>query len=479
MHGGPEEEQRVPGQCCQQQVNHDVRDTLRVMSQNGWTNAQLRENVAAWLIACRRLQLNQPVVTQELLSNVKSGVLCCRLHPNGKTLAASWNGDTSICLFNTTNQQVVSVPNCHASSINDLAWSPDGTKLASIAAGSLNVWKCTGNRLEQVQTNALKYNTNKVSWSPDGAIVAVTCSARKIKLYDQYGGKIKTINMPESEVTNWAQSCNYNYVVGHGYCMTWRSDNVLTVGLENGVILLFDRDGNHIKDLVTKDYKSCVISMNWSPDCSLLAVALLDGRLQLFNQGGELIRENKNYDAYYKGIAKVAWNHDGTLLASLSVGGDRCIWNRCGSKIDVIEDKMNFKTACLDHCVNKSFTFCKNRIEGFDGMGSGLFQTIFPQDLSWKDENTLQIVHFSSFGANLLSVHIPARQVLDAFNQLTLSQLILVDHIYKSAVRLQRLRLVNGRYCQLYNSLPAVIKETVTPYVEIGNQQKKDKCSIQ
>lgn len=477
MNEGPGEEQYVPEQCCQQRANHNVNDVLRIMSQNGWNNALLRENRASWLIACRRQQMNQPVTSLSLLCNLTPTLQCCRLHPKEDLLATTFTNDCSICLYNTTNQQVVPMPQCHQSSIIDLAWNTDGTELASISADSLNIWKYTKGELCQIQTIALKTSPRKVSWSPDGSIVAVTWPSQEIKLYAQNGSEIKTINIGNLALKN----VHHRYAVTHGPCVAWYPHNILTVGLANGNILGFRRDGSLQVGLGTYNYKSCVISMDWSPDCSRLAVALLNGTLLLFNQWGELIREFKNHDSYFKSIVRLAWNCDGTLLASLSLDGEVCIWNRFGSKIDTMRaQEFGFLKSAAIPCIAQLSLCCKNRIDNFNEKLLGtVLNRITPCLLSWKDCNTLQIVRGGSKKLERCCINIPAKEVLDTFNQLSLAQLILLDHVYFSAIRLQRLRLVNERYCQLYNSLPSVIKEIVTPYVEIVDQHKPDNRSIQ
>src|SRR5438105_7884023 len=81
------------------------------------------------------------------------------------------------------------LPGQHQDNIWQVAWSPDGTILASSSCDSmLCLWDFqTGQHLQNLEGHIF-WVTN-LAWSPDGSILASGSSEHVIRLWNPYSGK--------------------------------------------------------------------------------------------------------------------------------------------------------------------------------------------------------------------------------------------------------------------------------------------------
>jgi nucleoside phosphorylase/WD40 repeat protein len=91
--------------------------------------------------------------------------------PNRKFIAVSYTSETVVDVWDTTT--TTSEPITHTSqttSKNVLAWSPDSTKIASLALDGIEIWDTsTGKTITIIQGSS---SATCVAWSPDGSEIA-------------------------------------------------------------------------------------------------------------------------------------------------------------------------------------------------------------------------------------------------------------------------------------------------------------------
>ena len=104
--------------------------------------------------------------------------------PDGRTLATgSWN---QIKLWDVASRQEVAVMEWHSifGLVDEMSFSPDGTKLASAARDSMvRLWD-VASRQEIAVLEGHRGAVDCVAFSPDGAILASGSSDRTIRLWD-------------------------------------------------------------------------------------------------------------------------------------------------------------------------------------------------------------------------------------------------------------------------------------------------------
>ncbi len=65
---------------------------------------------------------------------------------------------------------------------NDVSWSPDGRYIASAHGNTVHIWNTIlGNRIYTYQGHAL--SVNAVAWSPDGTRVASASSDETVQIW--------------------------------------------------------------------------------------------------------------------------------------------------------------------------------------------------------------------------------------------------------------------------------------------------------
>lgn len=262
-----------------------------------------------------------------VLSEHSDGVISVAWSPDGTRLASgSW--DHSVILWaihpagngsDAATSERLRTLSGNEYSVESVAWSPDGTKLASAALGVF-VWDTeTGEQLHTLRGQGPSFVANTVVWSPDGTTLALASPGHdRPDLWDVTTGE---------EVHTLSSQSAFG---AHGESMAWSPDGSRLAYGGDGVILwaIHPADdnaasGNPLHTLKVHEY-DWVRSVAWSPDGTMLAAGTSDHSVIVWDsQTGERLL---TLDEHTLPVVSVTWSPDGTMLASGSYDRRVIVW---------------------------------------------------------------------------------------------------------------------------------------------------------
>jgi len=245
--------------------------------------------------------------------NVDESVSSIDFAPCGNKLAAAFNiyqygsfKEGGVKIFSNQGSAgfvCQSTLSGHSHWVLSVAWSPDGTKLASGSRDqTVRIWEAaTGKQLSQL-TGHSNWVT-LVSWSPDGKRLASGSWDKTVRIWEVATGK-----------ELWQLNVDAGGYGVQSVAFSPKGDMV-AAGCSNGNIFFVDAAAGQIKSSLRCD--SQVMSVAYSPDGTKLAAGLNQNSMVVFDtQTNEQICSLK---AHSFGVRAVAWSPCGRWLAS---GGD-------------------------------------------------------------------------------------------------------------------------------------------------------------
>lgn len=236
--------------------------------------------------------------------------------PNGARIASA-SVDQTVQVWNATDGANAFIYRGHTASVRDAVWEPkSGARLASASRDkTVQVWNAaTGSRVTTFhgRTNVMP----SASWSPDASRIAsvdyasvhiwMSKTAQPVTVYKGGGGRINTVAW-SPDGTSIAAGDAANQV------QLW---NVAS----GNDAYVYQEHGDEIKDVA------------WSPDSSLVASASLDHTVRVWQAAtGHTVFV---YTGHADQVNGVAWSPDGIYLVSASNDRTAQVWEaRTGKKV--------------------------------------------------------------------------------------------------------------------------------------------------
>jgi WD40 repeat protein/tRNA A-37 threonylcarbamoyl transferase component Bud32 len=273
-----------------------------------------------------------------------------------------------------------------------LAWSPDGSQVASGSEGGMvRVWDTASGQEVNTLTGHL-YEAYGVAWSPDSTRLVSASRDATVRLWDvASGGELQVLDSHLDQVSSVA----------------WTADGSrLATGSADLTIRIWDGDSGQ-EQLVMTGHTEPIASVAWSAGGDRLASGAFDNTIRIWDPAsGE---ELGLLSGHTRPVVSLAWSPDGSRLVSGSVDGSIRVWNPAtGEETGLImghssdlrsvawsPDGSRLAVAGFDGKVRRWDIAAETEETPLDGAGAGFLSVAWSPDGSQlaagEDDGTIQI----------------------------------------------------------------------------------------
>lgn len=195
----------------------------------------------------------------------------------------------------------------HSDTVLTVAWSPDGSKIASESFDGVKIWDVESGEVRRT----LAGHSNTSAWSPDGTKI-VSGSSDEVKIWDVETGKCVLILEGH---TDYVTSVSFN-----------RDGTKIVSGSSDETIKIWNVESGAC--LKTLEGHSSIHSVAWSPDGTKIVSGSWDRTIKIWDvENGECLETLKGKSS------PVAWSPDGSKILYSLTNKSIKIWDVKSGKV--------------------------------------------------------------------------------------------------------------------------------------------------
>ncbi|NER98689.1 MAG: hypothetical protein F6J86_33510, partial [Symploca sp. SIO1B1] len=228
--------------------------------------------------------------------------------PDG-TILASASSDKTVKLWNAQNASLLATLTGHSGSVRAIVYSPYGSTFASISGYDVKLWNVRDRSLLTTLTGHGGL-VNTIAYSPNGTILASASHDKKVKLWNTQDGSLLTTLTGHSDSVN---------------AIAYSPDGIILASASwDKTVKLWNTQDDSLLATLT-GHGSGVNAIAYSPNGTILASASHDKTVKLWNTQDESLLTTLT--GHGDSVNAIAYSPNGTILASASHDRTVKLWN--------------------------------------------------------------------------------------------------------------------------------------------------------
>ncbi len=203
----------------------------------------------------------------------------------------------------------------HHGHVDDVVFSPDGTKIASCGEDmTVRLWSTEAGAMLQTLTGH-EGAVMGVDISPDGQAIASCSEDKTVRLWNARTGQATAILQGHSSAV---------------WTVAYSLDNTMLASCSNDESVRIWNPATGETRQVLQGHHNVVVGVDFSYDSQYLASCSFDKTICLWDVSSGTVQRKLRYTDIVYGVA---WSPDGMLLASCSADGAICLWDTTNGQI--------------------------------------------------------------------------------------------------------------------------------------------------